>query len=235
LDPTRDDDIAALFIGANDYFGVVNEIKDGKLASEAFATKLSDVIVGQLKQLKDIGFRNIIVGNIAAIQVTPLAVSSGTVEVAKETIPLTNQFIERKANAWGLTAGLKLFSVADVSTFVQLTVKQSLSSALGLITTTEPCVDLTQMGEYFSSGNVLQGLIDVLANLSEVICSNPTEHYFMDPAHPAERAQRLFGYFLYETIVALRSGSSFDLDEANLLSLIKRFGLNSVAPKPAAI
>ncbi|KAJ1956691.1 hypothetical protein EC988_001215 [Linderina pennispora] len=235
LDPSRSDDIAALVIGPNDYFGVMTDIKSGKLAPEAFATKLSDTIVGQLEQLKDIGFKNIIVGNVAAIQETPLAVSSGTVEAAKATIPLTNKLIQQKASAWAKTAGLTLFSVADLGAFVQLTVKQSLSSALGLVTTTKPCVNLEKLSEYFSDGNILQGLIDLLTNLGEVICSNPTEHYFMDPVHPAERVQRLFGYYMYEAIHALRSGSSFDLNEANLLSLIGKFGLNTAAPKPAAI
>ncbi|KAJ1951312.1 hypothetical protein FBU59_000236 [Linderina macrospora] len=235
LDSSRNDDIAALVVGANDYFGTTARLVNGSMSPQEFASTLTTSIVSQLKQLKDIGFKNIVLGNVAAIQYTPMAIKANTTEIAKTTVTLTNQLIQQQANAWAQTAGLTLFSVFDLGSLVGMVKSSTVSSALGLKNINDPCVNVDNILASFSGANFLQDIIDLLSNLSANICSNPTDYFFFDFVHPAERVQRLAGYFLYETIVALRSGSSFSLSEANLISIIQKYGLNSVAPKPASI
>ncbi|KAJ1942112.1 hypothetical protein EC988_006578, partial [Linderina pennispora] len=114
LASTRGDDIATLAIGHNDYFGTVSKLQKNSTTPEEFSTMVSDTIVDQLDQLKKIGFQNIIVSNLAAIQYTPEAAIGKTQELARITIGLINQKIQAKATAWAKTAGLKRFYVADI-------------------------------------------------------------------------------------------------------------------------
>ncbi|KAJ1956690.1 hypothetical protein EC988_001214 [Linderina pennispora] len=234
--PTRNDDLAILAIGANDYFATMFNLMLNTTTPEKYATVLSDTIVGQLEQLKKIGFRNIYVANIAAIQYTPMAQMLKIQGITAKSVNLVNQMIHDKTAAWAKTAGLKLFGIADIGKFVEITQTSSkIPGALGLKNMSEGCVG-GELAAFLQDDNFIQHLIDFITNIDEaLLCKQPTYNYFFDPVHPAERIQRLYGYFTYEVITAARSGSNFALSEDNLLSIIQKYGLNSVAPKPAAI
>ncbi|ORX70562.1 hypothetical protein DL89DRAFT_322022 [Linderina pennispora] len=224
--PTRNDDLAVLAIGANDYFATMFNLMLNTTTPEKYATVLSDTIVGQLEQLKKIGFRNIYVANVAAIQYTPMAQMLKIQGITAKSVNLVNQMIHDKTAAWAKTAGLKLFGIADIGRS---------PGALGLKNMNEGCVG-GELAAFLQDDNFIQHLIDFITNIDEaLLCKQPTYNYFFDPVHPAERIQRLYGYFTYEVITAARSGSNFALSEDNLLSIIQKYGLNSVAPKPAAI
>ncbi|KAJ1951313.1 hypothetical protein FBU59_000237 [Linderina macrospora] len=235
LTSTRSDDIATLVIGHNDYFGTVSKLQKNSTTPEAFSTMVSDTIVDQLNQLKNIGFQNIIVSNLAAIQYTPEAAIGKTQELARVTIGLINQKVHDKATAWAKTAGLKRFYVADIAGFVAMSVKPTISNALGLIDTTHACLG-GELLHFFQDNNFAQSLINFVTHLDEALmCKDPSVYYFFDPVHPAERVQRLYGYFSYKVVNAWMKGQTYELNEANLLSIIGEYKLNSPAPKPAML
>ncbi|KAJ2801745.1 hypothetical protein H4R21_002684, partial [Coemansia helicoidea] len=84
--------------------------------------------------------------------------------------------------------------------------------------------------------NKLTALLNlVLDAKDDLMCSDPSTNYFFDIVHPTERVQRLFGYFAKHAIDAARSGKTYEMTEANMLSLIKTYNLGTPAPKPARI
>ncbi|KAJ2643572.1 hypothetical protein IW137_002339, partial [Coemansia sp. RSA 1287] len=71
--PTRNSDIAVLEVGANDFFAKMIDLATNTLTVGSFVDTLTDSIVEQLEMLRQIGFKNIFVSDMAAIQYTPFA------------------------------------------------------------------------------------------------------------------------------------------------------------------
>ncbi|KAJ1951311.1 hypothetical protein FBU59_000235 [Linderina macrospora] len=236
LSTTRNDDIAALFVSTVDYLANIIRLMHNTTAPIKYATIVSDGILTLLDQLKEIGFKNIYVGNMAAFQYTPLVKTLKIQAVTKTSVDLANQMIRDKTAAWAKANSIGLFDIADLGKFVEVTQGSSaIASALGLTNIEDACVG-GELRRLFQDGNLVQHLIDLVINLDEVLmCRSPTEYYFFDSVHPSERMHRLFGYFTYEAITAQRSGSTFSLNEANIISVIQKYSLNSAAPKPASL
>ncbi|KAJ2159499.1 hypothetical protein GGF46_002995 [Coemansia sp. RSA 552] len=228
---TRDEDIAILEIGANDYFVDTPRLQEGSLSIANFTQTLADTVVGQLEQLRGIGFRNIVVLNMAAIQDTPMAIQANQRELADATVTTYNNLLAVKANAWAKVASdLSLFTVSDIGGFVKIAAGSSaISSALGLKNVTGACLDTldtsTQAARMNSAMNATVGSV----------CTDPSEFFFFDDIHPTERVHRLYGYYLWKALAALKKGKSFHLCESNLLSLIKNYNLGTPVSKPVAI
>ncbi|KAJ2794471.1 hypothetical protein H4R20_006214 [Coemansia guatemalensis] len=230
-DATRDQDIAILEIGANDYFADTEDIVGGSLTVSSFTSTLSTTVVDQLEQLRKIGFKNIIVANLAAIQYTPMASQDNQRELADTTVTIYNAQLKSKADAWAKDAeDLSLFAIADIGKFVEVTVNsKSIIKALGLTNVTGACLDTLDTKSAASMIN------SCMNDASDSVCTDPSTFYFFDSVHPSERVQRLFGYYSWKEISALKEGKSFEPTEANLLSLINTYNLGTAAPKPAAI
>ncbi|KAJ2449320.1 hypothetical protein EV183_004951 [Coemansia sp. RSA 2336] len=231
LDATRDQDIAVLEVGANDYFADSGSLADGSLGVASFTGTLADTVIGQLEQMRQIGFKNIIVTNLAAIQFTPMATQGGQQALASQAVNTYNSELAAKANAWAKTAeDVSLFAIADIGKFVEVTVNShQIIEALGLTNVTGACLDTLDTSS-------AKSMINSCMNVStESVCSDPSRFYFFDDVHPSERVHRLYGYYSWMEIDALRQGKTYDITESNLLSLIKTYNLGTPAPKPAAI
>ncbi|KAJ2745367.1 hypothetical protein GGI20_002212 [Coemansia sp. BCRC 34301] len=231
LDGTRSKDIVALEIGPNDFFAELKNLASGALSVSSFVDTLSNTVVGQLEQLRKAGFKNFIVANLAAIQYTPYAGQHNARALAATTVNAYNQQLAAKANAWARSAsGLGLFAVGDIGGFVESTINSpAVINALGLTDTANPCIEGINTD---SVGGLLASIMNCSNNPS---CPDPSLHYFFDPIHPSERVHRLYGYFGRELVTALLQGSTYNLTESNLLSLISRHNLGTPAPKPVKV
>ncbi|KAJ1964446.1 hypothetical protein GGI12_001430 [Dipsacomyces acuminosporus] len=229
-------DVAFLEVGHNDFSAELDRLKSGELSIDSFITTLSDTVISQLEQMKQIGFKNILVTNLAEMQYTPMAEVYKFKSLARETIGKYNQMLASKANAWAESANLKSFLFVDIGGFVELTVhSKAIASALGLTDTTTSCIDGNTLN-FARSNDKLAAFIKWVIDAKEAfMCSDPSTHYFFDLEHPAERIHRLFGYAGKELVTAALSGKTFEMNEANLLTLISKYNLGTPAPKPARI
>ncbi|KAJ2481833.1 hypothetical protein IWW56_001449 [Coemansia sp. RSA 2131] len=216
-DKMRDQDIAVLQVGTNDYFAAVADLASGSLNVTSFTDTLSTTVVKQLEQLRKIGFKNIVVANMPTIQYTPMAIQANQQDFASKTVTTYNTQLAAKANAWAKTAAdVSMFAICDFGKFVEVTINsQIIIEALGL-------------------SNATGGYLNTLETSSPK-CTDPSKFYFFDDVHLAERIQRLLGYYTWMKVKAQRQGKVFELTEANLLSLISAYKLGTPAPKPAAI
>ncbi|KAI8318966.1 hypothetical protein GQ54DRAFT_320728 [Martensiomyces pterosporus] len=229
-------DIAVLEIGANDYFADMFQLGAGTLTVDSFIGTLSDTVVSQLQQLKDIGFRNIVVTNLAAIQYTPMTAILKSHALANETVTKYNQMLAAKVTAWAQSANIGFFSIADIGGFVALTVNSAaITTALGITDTQTSCVGGNTLN-LIESQDKLSALVQFFIDAKEdLLCSDPSTNYFFDPVHPAERVHRLFGYVGKEMVAATIQGQQFQLTESSILSIISKYNLGTPAPKPASV
>ncbi|KAJ1723464.1 hypothetical protein LPJ53_002172 [Coemansia erecta] len=231
LDSTRSQDIVVLEVGANDYFADMADLKNGTLSASSFIDTLSTTVVDQLDQLRAIGFKNIVVANLAAIQYTPMAGQNDMRDLAASIVNTYNQQLATKSNSWiKSVSGVSHFAIADIGGFVELTVNSpAIISALGLTDVADACVDslnLTSLSSLLSS---------TASTSADSACADPSTYYFFDSVHPAERVHRLYGYYAWKQAIAILQGTTYDLTEANMLSLINQYNLGTVAPKPATV
>ncbi|KAJ2813075.1 hypothetical protein H4S07_000944 [Coemansia furcata] len=232
FDGTRSKDIAVLEVGANDFFADKAALKSGNLTTTLFVDRLASTVIGQLEDLRRIGFKNIVVSNLAAIQHTPMARTEGIVDLATNLVTQYNQKLAAQANDWASKAsGVSSFMINDLGSFVALTAKSpAIAAALGLTDVTTACLSAS------ANDYSLKTLISSAMGISpKGVCSSPSTNYFFDDVHPAERVHRLFGYYSYSAIAAKAQNSVFELNEANLLSLITKYNLGTPSPKPATI
>ncbi|KAI8318444.1 hypothetical protein GQ54DRAFT_251767, partial [Martensiomyces pterosporus] len=234
--PTKFLDIAMLEIGANDFFAEMFKLSANTLTVDSFIKTLSDTVVNQLEQLKNIGFRNIVVANLAAIQYTPMAGLLNMRDLANTTVTRYNQMLATKVNAWAKNANIGFFSIADIGGFVELTVNSgAITTALGIKDVKTSCVGGNTLN-LFEAQDKLSALVQFIIDAKEnLMCSDPSTNYFFDPVHPAERVHRLFGYVGKEMVSAIVQGQQFQLTEANVLSIINKYHLGTPAPKPASV
>ncbi|KAI8318445.1 hypothetical protein GQ54DRAFT_321867 [Martensiomyces pterosporus] len=233
---SRNLDVAILEIGANDFLGNVSQISANTQTVDSFVNTLSNTVIGQLDQLRSIGFRNIVVTNLGAIHLTPTAKLQNIRGVANATVTRYNQVLASKANAWSQSANIGSFVIANLGGFVELTINSAaIVSALGLKDTTTSCVsgNTTNLAE-------LQGKHCALLNFitsakKDLMCSDPSTHYFFDSIHPAERIHRLYGYISKEVVSAIMQGHQYQMTEAKILALISQHNLGTPAPKPASV
>ncbi|KAJ2583441.1 hypothetical protein GGH95_000998 [Coemansia sp. RSA 1836] len=233
LDGTRNQDIAVLEVGANDFFADKLALKNGNMTTTHFVDRLASTVVTQLEDMRKIGFKNIVLTNLASIQHSPMAATEGIVDLATTVVAQYNKKIAAAAGAWAAQAsGVNSFMISDIASFLELTVKSpAIAAALGLTDTTTACLG----AEYdrYSLETLISSAMGAIP--TKGVCTNPSTHYFFDDVHPAERIQRLFGYYSFAVISAKAQNSVYVLNEANILSLITKYNLGTPAPKPVAI
>ncbi|KAJ2660703.1 hypothetical protein IWW48_002800 [Coemansia sp. RSA 1200] len=237
LSTTRSLDIAVLEAGANDFFAEMFNLATNTLTIESFVETLTTAVVSQLEQLRKIGFKNIVVANMAAIQYTPFADILDMQALANTTVNLYNSQLAKKANAWAKAAsGVQIFNVADIGGFVEVTANSpAILSALGLTNVKTSCVGGNVLN-LVQSDNKLAALLKLIVDAKEnLMCSDPSTNYFFDFVHPAERIQRLFGYFGKEMVSSALQGKALELTEDSILSIINKNNLGTPAPKPVAV
>ncbi|KAJ1746203.1 hypothetical protein LPJ79_005955 [Coemansia sp. RSA 1821] len=213
------------------------DLATNTLTVSSFVETLSNTVVSQLEQLRQIGFKNIIVADLAAIQYTPLADILNLEGLANSTVSLYNQQLASKVSAWASgTQGIKVFAVAEIGKFVEVTAKSdAVLNALGITNVKTSCVGGNVLN-LIQSDNKLMALLKLVVDAKKnIMCSNPSTNYFFDFVHPAERIQRLFGYYSHEMIAALQKGQTLELTESAILSIIKQYNLGTPAPKPVAV
>ncbi|KAJ2354971.1 hypothetical protein GGF43_002957, partial [Coemansia sp. RSA 2618] len=139
---TRDRDIVVLEGGANDYFAGAANLASGNLSVSSFADTLSTTVINQLEQLRNIGFKTIVVANIAAIQYSAMAIQTGEQKLASVTINTYNDLLASKTSAWAKTAtDVKLIAMSDIGKFVEITTNSpSIIHTLGLTNVTGSCI-----------------------------------------------------------------------------------------------
>ncbi|KAJ2892930.1 hypothetical protein IWW38_003038 [Coemansia aciculifera] len=238
LSSTRSLDIAVLEVGANDFFVQMFKLATNTMTVDSFVETLSNTVINQLDQLRKIGFKNIVVPNLAAIQYTPMASLLNMQAMANATVTQYNNVLSTKAQAWAAknAKDLGFFSIADIGGFVSLTVNSpAITTALGLEDVKTSCVGGNVLNLVQAEDKLLALLQLVLDAKDDLLCSDPSKNYFFDPVHPAERVQRLFGYYGKEVMAAMVQGTTYDLNEANILSIISKYNLGTPAPKPVAI
>ncbi|KAI9502355.1 hypothetical protein GGI25_004752 [Coemansia spiralis] len=230
-----DTDIAILEIGGNDVMDALPDIISNKISVEAFAESLSSTVVSQLQDIKNAGFKTIYVTNIPALQYIPLMALEKRAQAAGTVVDAYNKKLSTKAASWATSSGLQNFGILDINAFMRSTLSRTVSSALGITDITGSCVGGNAL-QLFLGKNHIEALLAFALDLKgALLCSNPEEHFFWDPIHPNDRVHRLFGYYVYKAIKSSESDSLFAPSEANLLSLIYTYNLNSTPLKPAKI
>ncbi|KAJ2911017.1 hypothetical protein GGI21_000266 [Coemansia aciculifera] len=233
LDSTINNDIAVLEVGANDFFAEKTALTNGNITATFFTDQLASTVVSQLETMRKIGFKNIVLTNMAAIQNTPMATTDGIVDMTTTVVTQYNTKIAAAASAWASKAsGVNSFMLSDIGSFVQVTVTSpAIAAALGLTDVTNACLGVGY------DGYSLETLISSAMGIAPTkgVCTDPSNHYFFDDVHPAERVQRLFGYYTFTAISAKAQNTVYELNEANILALISQYNLGTPAPKPVAI
>ncbi|KAJ2909290.1 hypothetical protein GGI21_002029 [Coemansia aciculifera] len=230
-DSTRDKDIVVMQTGPNDFFVEFNRLVSGALSVNSFVDTLTNTVIDQLEQLRNAGFKNFIITNLAAIQYTPYVGQRKERALTAATVNAYNQQLEVKVNAWARSAsGLGFFAIGDMGGFVESTINSpAIIKALGLTDTTSPCIEGIDAD---SIGGLLASIMNCSHNPR---CPDASLHYFFDTIHPNERVHRLYGYFVKELVAALFQGSTYNITEDNLLSIISKNNLGTQAPKPVKI
>ncbi|KAJ1901676.1 hypothetical protein LPJ66_000589 [Kickxella alabastrina] len=237
LSYTVEKDIVVLEIGANDFFAEMINISTSKFALSSFVESLSNSVVSQLEQLRSIGFKNIVVTNMAAIQFTPFADILHLESLVNNTVHQYNDQLTSKVNEWASEAlDLTSFSIADIGGFVETTVNsEAIANALGLTSVSTSCIGGNTLN-LLQADNKLLALMKLIFDAKEnLMCADPSKSYFFDFVHPGEKITRLFGYYTKELIDSVNSGEQVSMTEDNLLDIIKKYNLGSPVAKPVQI
>ncbi|KAJ1729435.1 hypothetical protein LPJ61_003521 [Coemansia biformis] len=227
-EPSREHDIAVLEVGSNDYLAAMGRLQQGEMSTDEFCSTLVSTVVGQLGQLREMGFQNIMVTNMPAIQLTPMAQGGGR-DTARAMVAQYNQLFAERTTAWAAQTppGSGVFVVGDIGGFVEATLgSTAIAGALGIANTTSPCVaglDTSSLGALMRSAASLDG---------DGTCDDPSTHYFFDALHPGERVHRLFGYYSRELIEAARANATYSTSEAGVIALVEKYKLGTPVPKP---
>ncbi|PIA18563.1 hypothetical protein COEREDRAFT_6279 [Coemansia reversa NRRL 1564] len=229
-------DIAVLEVGSTDLIVGILGIASNTITPDEFVERLLDSVIAQVKQLHEIGFKNIIVVDMLALQHTPFADTLNVKELFSNTVELYNKKLAEGVDSWASSVdGLGFASVAELGKFVEVTIGSSkILNALGIINTENSCLGADILG-IIAKGEELGPTRFASEVKQSLVCSDPSVNYFFDIVHPAERIQRLFGYYFSERLTYLSNGKSLEIDEASILDTIQKHDLGTPAPKPAQI
>ncbi|KAJ2773116.1 hypothetical protein IWQ57_001451 [Coemansia nantahalensis] len=231
---SHSNDIAVLETGFDDLLVNVLGAASGAASPDTSIATLVATTIGQLEQLRKIGFRNFIIPDMIDIQSTPLAQLLPAAAAAGSTVAQYNKALPQQVAAWASNAtGLGTVALLPLGEFVN-TVLQSppLWQALGLTDVQAACIagNAANLALAPITPDVVVQLVASL--FAGTVCDNPSTHLFLDGIHLAERVQRLLGHFVQSLLNAARNGQSFEPTVANLLGLISTFNLGAPAPNP---
>lgn len=176
------DDLMVIWIGANDYFSVVN----------ASALKVVDNIGKAIRRLSDLGGQRFLIVNLPNLGDTPLGITTRTRDVLNFATATHNSLLRAKVNAY------RLFSRLEVALFdVNATFKQLLDNpeVFGFTNVTEPCLIQTPGDPVIPTG--------LCPRLGDTFDS--TGILFWDLVHPTAAAHRQIAVAAHATLVALQN------------------------------
>ncbi|KAJ2590144.1 hypothetical protein H4R99_007200 [Coemansia sp. RSA 1722] len=234
-------DIAVLEIGSNDANSAFVEVPEGDLTIYEFAHQLSDIVVGQLQSLSDLGFRKILVTNLPSLQHAPIVRAKQRTDMAQVAVSYYNRLLKEKTDSWRQSVGedLDLFDIVELGGFVDIAIRPSVSLELGITDTVSYCVAgpwVDLFNDQLSLTKFMRYLVSSDSNAA--LCDDPGTRFFWDPVHPSERVHRLFAYHIYNTLLPMvlsQADSNYELSESGLIELIRKHKLDEPAPKPASI
>ncbi|KAJ2799220.1 hypothetical protein H4R20_004524, partial [Coemansia guatemalensis] len=229
-------DIAVLEVGSTDLIVGILGIASNTITSEAFVERLLGGVTAQLDQLHEIGFKNIMVVDMLAMQHTPFADILNVKKLFSSTVELYNKKLAESVKAWASNIDdIGFANVAELGKFVEVTVGSSkILEALGITNTENSCLATDILG-IIAKGEELGPERFAAEVKKSLVCDDPSTSYFFDIVHPAERVQRLFGYYFSERLIYVSNGESLEIDEEGILDTIQKYNLGTPAPKPARI
>ncbi|KAJ2441151.1 hypothetical protein IWW46_003645 [Coemansia sp. RSA 2440] len=229
-------DIAILEIGANDAQAALVDISKGTQTVYEFAQYLSDTVIEQLQMIYKIGFKNILVLGLPALQHTPIVIAKNRANVAEVLVNVYNKMLSDKSLAWAQSANLKMFDVVDLDRFMRVSLDNSITQALKVVNTISYCINGSWLALFEDHTYASDFINFVFGADSATSCPDPSALYFFDPIHPSEQIQRLFGYYLFKHIQALQRGLTLpSISVTTLLDIIQAYKLHLPVSKPVAI
>ncbi|KAJ2078758.1 hypothetical protein H4R24_004260 [Coemansia sp. RSA 988] len=229
-------DIAVLEVGSTDLIVGILGIASNTITSEAFVERLLGGVMAQLDQLHEIGFKNIMVVDMLAMQNTPFADILNVKKLFSSTVELYNKKLAESVESWASGVDdIGFTGVAELGKFVEVTIgSDKILKALGITNTENSCLGTDILG-IIARGEELGPVKFATEVKQSLVCSDPSANYFFDIVHPAERVQRLFGYYFRERLVYVSNGESLEIDEESILNTIQKYNLGTPAPKPARV
>ncbi|KAI7831056.1 hypothetical protein BX661DRAFT_197586 [Kickxella alabastrina] len=85
-------------LGSNDYFAELPNLTSGLLPVSSFVDTLISTLIGQLEQLRELGFKNIIVINLPAVQFTPMITQENFQNISATAVTHYNNKLFVKVN-----------------------------------------------------------------------------------------------------------------------------------------
>ncbi|KAJ2078757.1 hypothetical protein H4R24_004259 [Coemansia sp. RSA 988] len=217
--------------------GKASNIASGKLSIETFVDNLIKTVIDQLEQLRQIGFKNIFVCQMAPIQYTPVMKILNMTTTMEKTANLFNEKMPKELDAWSNSSSdLNSVVVAEVGKLVEVALtSKAIFKVLGISNSDKPCINGDVSG-FATAENKLVELLNFAYNVPDSqVCDDPSKYLFLDVLHPTERLHRMLGYVAFEMIGAIQQGSQLDITEANILEIIKKYKLGTPVSKPAKI
>ncbi|KAJ2556772.1 hypothetical protein EV175_001778 [Coemansia sp. RSA 1933] len=234
---TRDRDVAILQAITNDFIVQAPNIASNVLSVEDFVNQIIDTIIEQLEQLRQIGFKNIVVSQMAPMQTTPLIKILDMVSIASSTVSLLSQKLPERVNAWASDANdVTSVSIAEVGQPFEIAIKsEAVHKVLGITNAKDSCLSV-DADSLIKADNKLVALLKTSYKAQESqLCGDPSTYVFFDLVHPSERIQRMLGYFSFEMIVAQQQGLQMEINEESIVNLIEKYNLGTPVTKPAKI
>ncbi|KAJ2793006.1 hypothetical protein H4R20_006679 [Coemansia guatemalensis] len=234
---TREKDVLLFEAGTNDFTVQAPNIASGRLGMETFVDNLIDTMIGQLEQLRQIGFKNIFVCQMAPIQASPFMKLVNMTTTMEKTADLFNQKLPKKLEAWSSSASdLNSVVVAEVATLVEIALtSKEVFKALGITNYDKPCINGDTSGFAAAENKLVEVLKYSYDAPNSQVCDDPSKYLFFDVLHPTERLHRMLGYVAFEMIGAIQQGSQLEITEASILEIIKKYNLGTPVSKPAKI
>ncbi|KAJ1833279.1 hypothetical protein LPJ63_002871, partial [Coemansia sp. RSA 2711] len=199
-----DNDVIEIEIGGNDILGHVGELLSGTTQLTDFANKLATTIASDIQRLADVGYKNIVLWNLPAVDKTPAVNSLGAGALVKPVVDginyATNAYVEAVVKSDPVkTQGIRVF---DLNNIMNVALDPKVLQVLGITDSTDACYSKD------TAGNVN-------------ICTDADAHFFYDSIHPASRVHYLWG--AAAAVLTRNPDAKMDINE--ILSLISTYDI----------
>ncbi|KAI9474964.1 hypothetical protein LPJ55_003470 [Coemansia sp. RSA 990] len=197
-------DVIEIEIGGNDILHSVTDLVTGTLDLTKFAAELAKSIATDIQLLAGVGYKNINLWNLPAVDKTPIVTSLNAGQFIKPVVEAINAATKSYVDAVissnvAQTKGIHIF---DLNGLMSLALQPSALAALDVTDSTTACYTEG------SDGN-------------PSICSNPDQHFFFDIVHPASRMHYLWGV----AAAVLTQDPNATIDINKVISIAENFDI----------
>ncbi|KAJ2777690.1 hypothetical protein H4R18_005027 [Coemansia javaensis] len=197
-------DVIEIEVGGNDLLNSAAALMSGAVPPVDFAARVAASIASDVDTLAKAGYKNILVWNLPAADLSPNAISTGTSAIIKPLVDLVNTAI---AKAVGMIvqkhgAAASGIHVLDLNALTRLVLQPAGMQALGLTDAVDACYTKNAAG-------------------AASVCNNPDQHAFYDSIHPASRVHYLWG----AVAAILTRNPAATIDLGTVVSLAKKFDI----------